>query len=222
MNTHSQRGFTLWELMTTMLIAGIILGIGIPNFKEFQRNNSMAAAANELITGLMTARAEAVKRQVPVTLCASPNPVAAAPTCSPTGAGTNGGFIVWVDENGNVDANGSPILTDATDGNAVVDAGETVLLQRDVPGGTINVWGDSGYITYGPNGFPRNVAGLGNRVTNVLYCDDRGKRATSGGISSARTVNIERTGRAQVLRAVNDITTAVAAITAAGVAAACP
>jgi type IV fimbrial biogenesis protein FimT len=212
MNTYTQRGFTLWELMTAMVIIGVILGFGVPNFMEFQRNNAMAAAANELVTGLMAARAEAVKRQVPVTLCASPNPTAAAPTCSPSGAGANGGFIVWVDENGNVDANGSPILTDATDGNAVVDAGETMLLQREAPGGTINVYADNGYITYGPNGFPRDVAGLGAHVSRVLYCDDRGNRVAAGGLSSARTLNIERTGRGQVLRDVADINNALAAI----------
>src|SRR5690606_36519227 len=149
----TQTGFTLWELMTTVAVAGIVLGLGIPSFMELQRNNAMTAAANELVTGILLARAEAVKRQVPVTLCASPDPMAGSPTCSLSGAGTNGGFIVWIDENGDFDADGRPDLTDLTDGNAVVDADEVVLRRSEAPGGNVDVWGDFGYVTYGPNGF---------------------------------------------------------------------
>jgi type IV fimbrial biogenesis protein FimT len=222
MKAQAQSGFTLWELLISILVAGIVLGFGVPNFMEFQRNNAMAAGANEYVTAILMARAESVKRQVPVTLCASPNPTAAAPACSINGAGANGGFIVWVDENGNVDGNGSPILTDGTDGNAVVNAGETVLLQRAAPGGTINVWADGGYIAYGPNGFARQAQGAAiPSLTRILMCDDRGNRATTGG-SSARVVRVEATGRGQVQRDMADVTLALATINAAGVPAACP
>jgi len=222
MNVRIQSGFTLWELLVAVFVAGILLGIGVPSFREFQRNNGMVTAANDLVTGILMARTEAVKRQVPVTLCASPNPIAANPTCSPTGAGSNGGFIVWVDENGNTDGNGVPILTDGSDGNAVVDGGETILLQRDAPGGVINVWGDAGYIAYGPNGFARIATGLGfGSLTRVLYCDERGNRATTGG-SSARVVRVDPTGRGQVLREIADVTAAIVIINGAGVATTCP
>ncbi|HUQ51320.1 MAG TPA: GspH/FimT family pseudopilin, partial [Gammaproteobacteria bacterium] len=83
MNTSRQHGFTLWELLMTLLVAGILLGIGVPNVMEFQRNGAMTAAANTLVTGLLMARNEAVKRQAPVTVCLSDNPTAVAPTCAP-------------------------------------------------------------------------------------------------------------------------------------------
>jgi type IV fimbrial biogenesis protein FimT len=215
MNSKLSRGFTLWELLVALLVAGILFGVGLPNLREFMRNNAIAAAANDLLAGIMAARSQAVSRQVPVTLCASANPTAANPTCSPTGAGANGGFIVWVDENGNFDANGSPDLTDATDGNAVVNPGETVLLARPAPGGTLNVFGDSGYVSYGPNGFPRTVPGLNAAVTTVVYCDERGNRGTAGGVSTARAVRVDQTGRGQVLRDVAQVTPAVALVGAA-------
>jgi type IV fimbrial biogenesis protein FimT len=209
------RGFTLWELMTSLAVIGILLGIGVPSLMELQRNMAITSAANDLVSALLAARAEAVKRQVPVTVCASPNPLAAAPACSPTGAGTNGGFVVWVDENGNLDGNGAPILTDASDGNAVVDGGETVLIARPAPGGVINVFGDSGYISYGANGFRRDVPGLNVAANDVLYCDDRGNRPAAGNASTARVVRIDALGRGQVLRTVNEITPVVAALGAA-------
>ncbi len=36
----------------TLLVAGILLGIGVPNVMEFQRNGAMTAVANDLITGV--------------------------------------------------------------------------------------------------------------------------------------------------------------------------
>jgi type IV fimbrial biogenesis protein FimT len=214
MNSQLYRGFTLLELMVTVIVAGTLLAIGVPSFMEFSRNNSITAAANDLVGGLIAARSRAVQLQVPVTLCASPNPTDANPTCSADGSGTNGGFIVWIDENGNVDANGSPILTDGSDGDAVVDAGETVLLAREAPGGTITVSGDTGYVSYGPNGFPRN-APAGPTATMVLYCDERGNRLTHGNLSTARVVRIDRTGRGQVVREIALVTPVVAALGAA-------
>jgi prepilin-type N-terminal cleavage/methylation domain-containing protein len=214
MNAKRPLGFTLLELMVTIFVVAILFGFGVPSFQEFQRNNAIAAAANDLVSATLAARAEAVKRQVPVTLCASANPTAANPVCSPTGAGTNGGFFVFVDENGNVDANGTPIITDATDGDAVLNNGEVVLLARPGPAAPINVFANTGVVSYGPNGFRRlTIAGLAAQPAtfSVLYCDDRGNRVTSSG-STARVVRIDRTGRGQTLREVAEVTPAIATI----------
>lgn len=194
----------------TITVAGIVLGIGVPSFMEFQRNNTMTAAANDLVTGILLARAETVKRQVPVTLCASPDPTVARPDCD--GAGANGAFFVFVDD-------ADPNVAAATDGNAALDDGETVLLRREAPRGTVQVWGDSDYITYAPSGFPRQAAGLATLpATRVLFCDDRGNRAAPGG-SSARVVTIDVTGRGQVRQGIADVAAAVGLI---GGAASCP
>jgi type IV fimbrial biogenesis protein FimT len=197
------RGFTLYELLVSLFVAGVIFGVGLPNFLEFQRSNAMASAANELIGGLYAARAEAVKRQVPVTLCGSAAPLVPGPVCS---AGGNGGFIVFVDENGDGD------LTDPTDGNGAVDAGETVLLQRPAPGGTLSVTGNGGeYVAYGPNGFAVSPAPGHPQpaTTTLLLCDERGN-VDLGGRSAARVVTIAPTGRAQTLQTPADIAAAVA------------
>ncbi len=204
MNHRTQRGFTLWELLTTLAVAGVLLGVGVPNLMEFQRNNAMVSASNEMITGLYLARTEAVKRQVPITLCGSANPIAPAPVC---GFGGNGGFVVFVDENGN------GVLTDATDGNAIIDANELVLLQVDDPGGTLNLFGNGGqYVSFAPTGFLVPTApgqGLPS-TTTLLYCDERGNRDT-GGRSAARVVTVAPTGRAQTFRNQADVANAVVA-----------
>lgn len=65
---QSSRGFTLIELMITVAILAILLGIGVPSFVDFIRNNRASTQANELATALNLARSEAVKRGLPVTL----------------------------------------------------------------------------------------------------------------------------------------------------------
>jgi type IV fimbrial biogenesis protein FimT len=225
MKAKPQSGFTLYELLTTVLVVGVVVTIGVPNVMEMQRNTAMTSAANEIITGILAARTEAVKRQVPVVLCASPNPTAVNPTCAPNGAGANGGFIVWVDENGNFDANGAPNLGDVTDGNAAVDPGEAVLIQRAAPGGTINVFADSGYVAYAPNGFRRNVPATGLPSAGwILLCDDRGNRLAAGQFSSARAIRIDATGRGLVQQNVAEVTNALNQIRLSppGAGAVCP
>jgi type IV fimbrial biogenesis protein FimT len=202
MNAKREQGFTILELMVTLLVIGIVLGFGVPNFMEFQRNNAITAAANDLVSAVLLARTEAVKRSASVTLCASPNATAPVPAC---GVGPNTGYIVFVDD---VD----PLVANATDGNAVVDgAAETILLRHGPPTGTITIASDSFYVSYGSNGFVvPNAAGQAQpSLTDVLFCDDRGNR-DAGGFSTARVVNVAPTGRAQIFRSQDDVADAVA------------
>jgi type IV fimbrial biogenesis protein FimT len=218
-----QHGFTLWELLMTLLVAGILLGVGVPNVREFQRNGAMTAAANDFVTGVLMARTEAVKRQAPVTICLSDNPTDPNPTCAPDAvADSTRGFIVWVDENDNFDANGARILTDGSDGDAVVDMGELVLMQSAAPGGTIRISANCGHVSFAPTGFTRAVPG--ECVANprsLLFCDDRGNRIAAGSLSSARIVRVDLPGRGQVLQELAAITADIAG-PLAGVAPTCP
>jgi type IV fimbrial biogenesis protein FimT len=66
-------GFTLIELMVTLAVAAIALGIAIPSFNQTMRNNSSNALGNEFSTALNYARSEAIKRAKRVSICASSN-----------------------------------------------------------------------------------------------------------------------------------------------------
>lgn len=65
------KGFTLIELMVTLAVAAIVLGIAIPSFNQTMRNNSSSALGSELAGALNYARSEAVKRAKRVSICAS-------------------------------------------------------------------------------------------------------------------------------------------------------
>jgi type IV fimbrial biogenesis protein FimT len=66
-----QRGFTLIELMVTISVMAILLAIGVPYFGDATLGSKLSSYANNLAASAYLARSEAIKRNVPVTLCAS-------------------------------------------------------------------------------------------------------------------------------------------------------
>lgn len=63
-----QLGFTLLELMVTVAIAAILMGVAIPSFNATIRSNRLTTYTNDLVTALNLARSEAIRRGVPVTV----------------------------------------------------------------------------------------------------------------------------------------------------------
>ncbi|MBT6123761.1 MAG: prepilin-type N-terminal cleavage/methylation domain-containing protein [Halieaceae bacterium] len=59
-------GFTLVELMITVLIVGVLLGIGLPSFRSFIVDQRYRATSADLRLALMMARSEAVKRNAAI------------------------------------------------------------------------------------------------------------------------------------------------------------
>lgn len=88
MKKTSTGGFTLIEMMVTIAIAGVLLAIAVPNFRDFIINNSISAQANDFVSGLALARSEAIKRGTSVRVTAA-------------GADFSSGWTIWVDANGN-------------------------------------------------------------------------------------------------------------------------
>lgn len=64
-------GFTLVELMVTLAIAGILIGVAVPGFQTLISSNNASNAANRFANILAYARSEAITRAVDVTVCAS-------------------------------------------------------------------------------------------------------------------------------------------------------
>ena len=65
---RTQRGFTLIELMLVVTIAAVMLGIGVPAFREFMATQRVKNTAFDFAAALLLARSEAVKRNTAVTL----------------------------------------------------------------------------------------------------------------------------------------------------------
>jgi type IV fimbrial biogenesis protein FimT len=61
-------GFTLMELMITLAIVAILVGIAVPNFKFQIEQARFTSTSNEIVTALNYARGEAVRRSRPVSV----------------------------------------------------------------------------------------------------------------------------------------------------------
>ncbi len=68
---YKNEGFTLIELIVTLAVAAIVLGIAIPSFNSSILNNKSAALGAEFNTALNLARSEAVKRSSRISICPS-------------------------------------------------------------------------------------------------------------------------------------------------------
>ena len=66
-----QSGFTLIELIVVVTISAVLLGIGIPSFREFTATQKVKGAAFDFAAALLLARSEAVKRNATVTMAQS-------------------------------------------------------------------------------------------------------------------------------------------------------
>ena len=71
MPARTQRGFNLIELMVVVTIAAIMLGIGVPSFREFTASQRVKNAAFDFAAALLLARSEAIKRNAEVTVARS-------------------------------------------------------------------------------------------------------------------------------------------------------
>ncbi|NQV86496.1 MAG: type II transport protein GspH [Woeseiaceae bacterium] len=182
MKNRSQNGFTLYELLTTLLIVGVILAIGVPNMQSFRQNSSMSAAANDLHSSFHLARSEASRAKNNITICASANSLAALPTC---GGELEAGWVVFEDR----------------DGDIIVDAGEPILRRfPPVAGGiVITTAGPDDYFSYAANGLGRGNVNGTPPLDTMMLCDVRGNATGGGGKSTARVLVVTPLGRATVL-----------------------
>jgi type IV fimbrial biogenesis protein FimT len=57
-----QLGFTIIELMTVLVIAGVLLVLALPAFNDMLERRRLEGQANELVTDLAYAKSEAVQR----------------------------------------------------------------------------------------------------------------------------------------------------------------
>lgn len=160
----NQAGFTLIELMVTVVVTSILAATAIPSFSKMIKDGRTMSVYNGLVSELSYARSEAVKRSDNVSVCAR----ATDSSCATSTSDWSEGWLVYVEINN----------------NNTLDANETVLrvnqklqdqLELKAHGFT-----NTSVITYRPRG---NTSSPGY----FTVCDDRGNE-------HAKAVNLLITG----------------------------
>jgi type IV fimbrial biogenesis protein FimT len=138
---RTSRGFTLIELMVSIAVLAILLGIAAPSFRSMTATSDLRGVSNELITTLAQARSEAIKRGGRVTVCMSADGAA----CIATG-GWEQGWIMFNDDT-------------HSGTTAVIDTGETVLRVFPSTSSNIVINGNMTYVSYSADGLSRLMNG---------------------------------------------------------------
>jgi type IV fimbrial biogenesis protein FimT len=110
---RAARGFTLVELMVTLLVLAVLLGLAVPSFRDAALSSRLTGYANDLVASVQIARSEAIKRNATVTLCASTN----GSTCA-TAGGWEVGWIILAPRQETVpaaDPDDPPVVTTVID-----------------------------------------------------------------------------------------------------------
>ncbi len=138
------RGFTLIELMITILVLAILLGVAVPSMLGMIERNSVVAESNELIAALLLTRSEAIKRETNTLLIS-------------TASGWNS-FVD--DDNDGVQDAGEDVLTSHTVNNSNI----SLAANGDISTG----------IGYGPTGRATNGSLTDDDGTTDYYKLERG------------------------------------------------
>lgn len=103
-NRGLSHGFTLIEMMVSLLILAVLLALGVPGMQWLAARDRVTNATNELVTAIQLARSEAVRLSINVTLCASSNQA----TCNEDGDWTDG-WILFRSDNQTLIRVGAPM-----------------------------------------------------------------------------------------------------------------
>ncbi len=164
---YSSTGFTLVELMITLVIVAILLSLAAPGFKSLLERNRLQTAAHGFFTDLVLARSEAIKRNQAVVLCKSNTGV----NCTvDTAVQWEQGWLVFAD----------------TDNDGAVDPNEIITVKNALHvGDTLrtDTAGDfKNQVTYGTDG-----SASGSEV--FVLCNE------DADLGNAREIDIAATGR---------------------------
>jgi type IV fimbrial biogenesis protein FimT len=88
-------GFNLVEMLVVITLAAILTCIGVPSYRYVTYSNRVSSEINGLLGDMQLARAEAMKRGVPVSVCPTTNFTACA-----TSPNWQTGWLVFSDLNG--------------------------------------------------------------------------------------------------------------------------
>lgn len=127
-------GFSLIELMVTVVVLAVALSIAFPSYTYLINSNRLTSASNEMVASLQLARSEAIRLNRNVAVCRSDNGTSCA---------TGGTWNQWI----TIVVTGSTVLRTSTVGTNVQMRVSTA------------VSGNNDRLVFSPDGFARSSTG---------------------------------------------------------------
>jgi len=190
-------GFTIVELMITIVVLGIALAFAVPNMQQVIMSNRLTSQLNLLSSNLALARNEAVKQNDFVIVCATTD----GESCADAGEPWESGWMVFVDRNR--DLTPDDLDEDACAEGASAADGDCLLLNQAAlsgpnvltPGTGIPVlvgYDGSGAVFCDADADGERDEACEADDTFFTLCDPRGA-------AHARALGLSNTGRVSIL-----------------------
>lgn len=163
------KGFTILELMITIVVAAILTMVAVPSFRTAIQRHRIQAASDDLQASVKYARTEAVLRATYVSLCASTD----GASCAGTGTYETG-WIVYAH---------AVATTKASDTYTASSSGAMQLLRASPALDQVAVRGlDANVVTFGQQGQLETVASRTNASQPMAFavCGLASAKATTG------------------------------------------
>lgn len=166
MKINRVTGFTMIEMMMTLVILAVLIAVSAPGLSSYIKNNRMLSQVYSMRAVLNGARSEALAQRTAVTVCRSEN----GTSCS--GDAWNKGYIAFIDadRDGKVDDLADPRIFSAT----VIDAESLDISYSN--GDPTDA--ESNVVSFDSQGYARDFGGT------FTLCDSRGETAARGVIVS--------------------------------------
>lgn len=88
-------GFTMIELLVTVVIVGALTMIAVPGMTDLVRDARLSTQTDLLVSTLNTARLEAIKRRTNITVCPVATDANTAAACSANASDWAKGMVIW-------------------------------------------------------------------------------------------------------------------------------
>ncbi len=182
----TSHGLTLIELMVTLAILAIITVLAFPGFRLYQQNSNRTSQINDLVATFNLAHSEAVRRNLPVIVCASADQL----NCN-NSVDWSTGWIVLFDDNINNAA-------DATDNDGIQSGGEAAFFIHGALSGADIRLGDVSNAGTTQIIFAAST-GISNTTASFMRCDNRFNTDATPN-AHARAIILTAPGRTRLSR----------------------
>jgi type IV fimbrial biogenesis protein FimT len=182
-------GYSLIEMLFMLFILGVLCGTVALSFRELQNRVHIQAASESLLSDILSARSEALRRERRVTLCAAALDSSLQPKL-PTACASNGSPAAW---------HQGWLVFEDTNSNGIWNEGEPLLQQRSRINSNISAAGNSTvskYVSFGSSGRSLSLNGAFQAGT-ITFCE-RGASAKDGWFLVVNAVGRARLDKGQI------------------------